>query len=123
MELEHKIGRRSFLKMSGITVAVVAGGGLLAACGSSPTATSSSVTSSTPAAVSPTTSTSTTSTSTTSAATSSGTSATPAGSPMTGMPAGGMMGGGGAVDKSSDTQLQAMISAVESKFKQFQYTD
>ncbi|MFZ5969574.1 MAG: hypothetical protein ACOYVK_20635 [Bacillota bacterium] len=35
---------------------------------------------------------------------------------------GGMMGGG-AVDKSSDTELQSMISEVEGKFKQFEFKD
>lgn len=39
-----------------------------------------------------------------------------------GGPAGGAMGGG-AIDKSSDTELQTMISEVESKFQQFEYTD
>lgn len=33
------------------------------------------------------------------------------------------MAGGGAVDKSSDTELQTMISDVSSKFKQVNYTD
>lgn len=39
-----------------------------------------------------------------------------------GGPAGGMMGGG-AIDKSGDTELQAMIAKVEGKFQQFEYTD
>lgn len=39
-----------------------------------------------------------------------------------GGPPGGMMGGG-AVDKSGDTVLQALIAEVEPKFQQFEYTD
>lgn len=43
-------------------------------------------------------------------------------SPMAGgPPAGGMMGGG--IDKSSDAELQALISEVAGKFQVFEYTD
>lgn len=37
------------------------------------------------------------------------------------MPSGGMTGG--AIDKSSDTELQSLITDVEGKFQQFEYTD
>ncbi|MEW6402165.1 MAG: hypothetical protein AB1649_10215 [Chloroflexota bacterium] len=40
-----------------------------------------------------------------------------------GGPAGGMMMGAGAIDKSGDTVLQAMISEVQGKFQQFEYSD
>lgn len=42
--------------------------------------------------------------------------------PGTGNQPGGMMGGG-AINKSSDTKLQSMISQVKDKFKQFEFKD
>ncbi|MCM3411849.1 alpha/beta hydrolase-fold protein [Metabacillus litoralis] len=48
-------------------------------------------------------------------------SAAPSGEKPDGSP-GGMMGGG-AVDKSSDTELQTMISEIEGEFEQLEYTD